>query len=109
VSSVEYLTRHCFVEQPFQRAIALAPKIGDQTHPIDVHVDAEGGGGRMVAEAALLPANLRESQAASAEFARHRHGEVAGVLQIGEIFVEEPIVPVVAGAAFREAVQQLVG
>ena len=42
-----------------------------------MHVDPKRGGRRVVGQAALLTRDLRQGLAASAEFARHRHGVVA--------------------------------
>src|SRR5262249_6376704 len=47
--------------------------------------------------------------AGAAERLRHRHRQVAGLPQIGEILVAEAVVPIVAGAPLGEPLQQRVG
>ena len=109
VAGVEHLACHRLLQQPLDRAIALAPEIGDQSDPVDVHVDAESRGGRVVAEPALFAAALRERHAAPAEFLRHRHRQVAGALQVVEVLLEEAVLAVVGPAPLGEAAQHVVG
>ena len=41
VAGVEHLARHRLLQQPLRGAIAVAPQIGNQPDPVDVHVDAQ--------------------------------------------------------------------
>ena len=96
-------------EQPLERLVARPPQVGGHTRPVDVHVDAQRGGVRVVGQAALLLHHLGEGEAAAAELARHRAGEVAGLLQLGEVLGEESVLAVVARRPFRESLEHRVG
>jgi hypothetical protein len=86
------------LQHPLQRLVAVPPKVGSHTRPVEMHVDAERGRRRVVAEAALLPADLGEIEAAPTEFLRHVDGQVARFLQLVEIFPEEPVLGRVAAS-----------
>jgi hypothetical protein len=69
--------------------VALPPQIGDQPHPIEVHIDAERRRRRVIAEPTLLARHLGKRHAGPAKLLGHRYRQIAGVLQILEILVEE--------------------
>jgi hypothetical protein len=45
-------------QNPLERFVTGAPKIGGDANPVDMHVDAKGGGRRVVGEASLTLAYL---------------------------------------------------
>src|SRR5690349_13536889 len=85
--------------------VAAAPQIGSEPGPIDVHVGAKRRRGRMIGETAGLTTDFGQGQTTATKLARHGHGEVSGLSQIREILMEEAVVPIVSGSAFRHAHQ----
>jgi hypothetical protein len=107
VAGGEHGTLRCLGEHPLQRPVPGAPEVGDEAGPVEMHVHGERRGRRVVAEPALLAAHVGEGVPPPAEFARHGDGEIAGVAQLLEVFVEEAVLAVVSRGALLEAMQHL--
>src|SRR5215471_2545913 len=105
----EDLARHRLLQHSFERSVALVPQIGDQTDPIEVHVDAERRRRSIISETALLAADFGKIETGTPQFFRDGHRQIAGIPQILEILVEEPVLAVVTAASLGELAQRLVG
>ena len=105
----EDLAPGALLQHPLQRRVAQAVQVGGDAHPVQVHVGRQRGGRRAVGQAALLAADLGQRHPEPAELARDRHLQVAGLLQLLEVLVEEAVLTVVAGGALPAARDQLVG
>ena len=73
VTRGKYFSRCCFAQHPFQGWIPRPAKIGGYPHPIQVHIQSERSGWRMVCQTALLAANLRQGHPPASQLGRHRH------------------------------------
>ena len=59
----------------------------------------------MVSQAALFLTHLRQVKAQSAQFFRHCGQEIPGFFQLFKVFIEERVVPVVAGRPLHAALE----
>ena len=78
------------------------------TGPVEVHVPRPGCRRRVLSQAALLLADLRQVHAQATQFFGHGSQQVAGFFQFIEILCAEHVVPVVAGRPFHAAFKQVV-
>src|SRR5262245_21621732 len=81
-------------------------QIGGEPRPVQVHVDRDRGGRRAIRQPGLLAADGCQVQAATAELRRHRRDEVAGGLQLVEVFLEKAVVAVVSRGALAAALEK---
>ena len=109
VAGGEDLAGGRFLEDPLERLVAGAPEVGGDADPVVVHVDAERGGRRVVGETPRFAGDLGQREAEAAELPRHGHPQVAGLAQLVEVLLEEPVVAVVAGGAGAERLEHGVG
>ena len=109
VAGREDLAGRCFSQDPFQRGISAAPKIGGNAEPVKMHVYGKGSGRRVIRQPALLPANFRQRHARAAKFRGQRQQQILRRPQILEILVDEAVLPVVGGGARRKSRQHLFG
>ena len=105
----EHLSARGLFEQPRERRVAGAPEVGGDARPVEVHVDGERRGGRMVRETTLFADDLGQCQAEPAQFRRDREAQVARLAQLLEVIRKEGVLLVVAPGPRLEAGQQLVG
>ena len=92
-------------KNPFADLSPARQLIGGVADPVVVHVDAQRGRGRVLGQPPRLARDLGEREAVSAEFLRHGHLEIAGRLELVEIFLTEAIVAVVARRSLAALVQ----
>jgi hypothetical protein len=79
VAGCEDLTTCRLFEQPLQRRVATAPQVRRDAHPVEVHVDGEGGWSGVVGEPALLVNHLRERAAVAAKLHGNVEHEIPGL------------------------------
>ena len=97
----EHFAGRRFTQDPLERFVAGAPRVGGVADPVVVHVQPERGCRRVLCEPPRLAADLDEVHAEAAEFLRHRHLQIARRFQLVEVFLEEAVVAVVSGARSR--------
>src|SRR5262249_39282153 len=71
MSGGEDLTSSGVPQDPFERCIPATPKVGGHAHPVEVHVQSQGGGRRVVGQPALLLAYFGQSQSLTTELRRY--------------------------------------
>ena len=109
VAGREHLSARRLLEQPRERRVAGAPQVGGDARPVEVHVDGERRGRRVVRETPLFADDLGQRQAESAQLLRHGEAQVARLAQLLEVLGKEAVLLVVAPGSRLEAGQQLVG
>ena len=95
VARCEHFTGRCIFEDPLARLVASAPEIRRGSDPVVVHVDAQRRRGRVLCEQARFARHLCERHALPAELLRYRHEEIAGGLQLVEVFPAKRVVAIV--------------
>ena len=108
MAGIEHLPRHRLLQNPFEGLVALPPEVRDQADPIDMHIDAERRGRRVIGQPALLAAALGERKTTAAELGRHVHGQVARSLQVSEILGKESVFAVINRAPLGKPGEQVV-
>ena len=109
VAGSEDLARRCLTQDPFQRGISAAPKIGGNAEPVKMHVYGKGSRGCVIRQPALLPANFRQGHAGAAEFRGQRQQQILRRPKLLEIFIDKAILPVTGGGARSETREHLFG
>ena len=89
--------------------VAHLQQVGGQSGPVDVHVHGQRGGRRDVCQPARQLGVAVQPESGAAVLGGQRTRQVAGLAQLGEVFVEEPVVAVVLGCPLVEAGQHLLG
>src|SRR4249919_3012430 len=74
-----------------------------------MHVDAEGCRRGVIGKPPLLGTYVRHAQSKPAQLAWDWHRQIAGRREFREILVEEAVIAVIAGAAFRATAKQIAG
>src|SRR5207302_9355654 len=77
--------------------------------PVQMHVDGESGRCRVIRQAPLLEADLREIHSAAAELFGHVDGQISGVAELLKILREETPGTIVFRSALGESLQHVVG
>ena len=91
----EHLAGRGIAQDPLARLVARAPQVGRVADPVVVHVDAQRRRGRVLCEQARFARHLCERHALPAELLRYRHEEIAGGLQLVEVFPAKRVVAIV--------------
>ena len=109
VAAAQDVSSGGFLEDRLHAVVAHAYHVGGEAGPVEVHVDGDGGGGRVVGELALELHHLGEVETSAAVLLRQCGAEVAGPAQLFEVLVEEAVLAVIDGRPFVEALEHVVG
>ena len=96
-------------QDPVAPGSAHPAYVGSQAHPVHVHVDAQGGGGRVVREPALQAVDLAEVQSGATHLCGQGRVEVPAGPELVEVLLEEAVLPVVDGRPLVESPEHLLG
>ena len=96
------------VEDEAARVVAGPRQVGGHAGPVDVHVDGQRRGRRVVGEAAHQRRVLVEAHVPPAQLGGQRGAQEPGRLELLEVLVEEAVLAVVDGRSLVEAGEHLV-
>jgi hypothetical protein len=96
-------------QDPLAGFISAAPHIGGETDPVVVHIHSEGGGRRVHRQPACHVGHLGERVPQTTELLGDGDRQVAGLLQVVEVFLEESVLAVVRRCARANSLEQLLG
>ena len=109
VTGGEDLSRGGFLENPLAGLVAAAPQICGEPDPVVVHVHGERRCRRVHRQASSHLGDVIQRESHAAELLRHGHLQVAGRLQLIEIFLEEFVLAIVGGCAGPKTFEHVFG
>ncbi len=109
VSGSEDLTGGRLSQGPFAGLVAAPPEIRHVANPVVVHIHSERRRWRIHRESPGFPRDFGKRVSESAQFLRDRHQQVPGSAKVIEVFLKEPVLPVVSCRPRTERLEEAVG